>query len=586
MFHILKKIIKVNLLLVIFYTPAYSENPLTPLKLHSPRDTMKVFITSMNEYKKGVETQNESKIREINKAIRCLDLEKIGPIAKMDKGAEAAILLKEVIDRVYPVDYNDIPGSIPNQENPLKKWYIPDTEILIVKIEKNNKEEFLFSSDTVIHAGEYFRRTKHLPYLKNSGKGAAYKLPWIETMLPLWSQKKFWLFHIWQWIGLTAAIGFGFFLIYFSNYLFYLLLKLAKKTDTDWDDKIIVTLRRPVGYFIAIGFWYLFLFGSGIEGKPLLFFSFILKVLMGFTFIFFLYKLSDLVVSILRYNAIKSKAPFDDQLIPLLSKTIRIIFMIIGILAAIQNLGVNVMSLVAGLGIGGLAIALAAKDTAANLFGSAMIFMDKPFKIGEHVIVDGKEGLVEEIGFRSTRIRTWEDSVVSIPNSVVANANIENMGARRTRRSVIVLSITYDTSPDKMETFLEGIKYILQKNPIVVKETITVAFRDFGDSSLNVLMQFFLNVNNFADYLDQRQFMFLEVMRLAKELDISFAFPTRTLHVESMPEKKPFRVPKEKSVDDFKKSVSYFKVGENISKPRGSGIFTPAHKEISPDVSI
>lgn len=107
------------------------------------------------------------------------------------------------------------------------------------------------------------------------------------------------------------------------------------------------------------------------------------------------------------------------------------------------------MGLIAGLGIGGLAIALAAKDTAANLFGSAMIFMDRPFKIGDHILLDNKEGIVEEIGFRSTRIRTWEDSIVSIPNSVVANADIENMGVRRWRRNVIILSLTYDTSPEK-----------------------------------------------------------------------------------------------------------------------------------------
>ncbi len=164
----------------------FSETPLTPLKLDSPRDTMQIFMESMNKYKKGVETQNDDLIMEIEKAVRCLDTSKLNPIVRVEKAQEAAIFLKEVLDRVYVLNLKDIPGdSAVAQTNPIPKWYVPDTEILIVlRPNENLDPEYLFSAETVSHVSEYFRRTKHMPYLKKSGGGANYELPWMERVFP------------------------------------------------------------------------------------------------------------------------------------------------------------------------------------------------------------------------------------------------------------------------------------------------------------------------------------------------------------------------------------------------------------------
>ncbi|MBP7283574.1 MAG: mechanosensitive ion channel [Leptospiraceae bacterium] len=579
--------------LIIFYFLLFNieinaDNPLTPLKLESPRDTVRIFLNSMNEYKKGIQKNDEEKIFSIETAVRCLDLREVNPLIKEEKGNEAAIFLKEAIDRVYVADFTKIPGNVILKagETPLLKWNIPDTEISIVRITSGVREgEYVFSADTVTNAGEYYRRTKHLPFLPKTGGGAAYSLPWMETIFPAWAKEKFWVFHIWQWLGLLVSLIVSLILRYLAKLVFYILMKITRKTDTYWDDKLVTTLARPTAYFIGVLYWFSFLYLSGMEGKPFTVFNFTLKILFSLNFIYFVYKLSDLVVAILKDNSIREKNPIDDQLIPLLSKSLRILFVTLGVLIALQNLGINVMGLIAGLGIGGLAIALAAKDTAANLFGSAMIFMDRPFKIGDHIILDGKEGIVEDIGFRSTRIRTWEDSLVSIPNSVVANANIENMGVRRWRRNVISLSVTYDTSPEKMETFLEGIKNILKRSPNVVPDTMNVAFRDFDSSSFNVLMQFGLDVDSFPKNLEGRQKIFLEVVRLAKELDISFAFPTSTLHVETFPEKKPTRTPKEKPISKYKETAVNFGEGGKLAKPNGAEIFTAPYREL-PEVEI
>ena len=156
----------------------------------------------------------------------------------------------------------------------------------------------------------------------------------------------------------------------------------------------------------------------------------------------------------------KTESDLDDQLVPLVIKTSRIAIVILGLLTLIQELGINVFSLLAGLGVGGLAIALAAKDTAANFFGSLMILFDQPFKIGDWIKISDMEGTVEDIGFRSTRIRTFYDSQIIIPNSTVASSQIDNLGKRNFRRTVETLGLTYSTSKENLELFILSLIHI------------------------------------------------------------------------------------------------------------------------------
>ena len=169
-----------------------------------------------------------------------------------------------------------------------------------------------------------------------------------------------------------------------------------------------------------------------------------------------------------------------------------------------QNLGINVTSLIAGLGIGGLAFALAAKDTIANLFGFTTILIDRPFKVGEFIRIGGMEGVVENLGLRSTRIRTFYKSLVSIPNLVVANEKIDNMGQRVYRRTRTTLGLTYDTSPEKLEAFCEKVKAIIQAHPQTAEEQIYVYFCGYGASSLNILVYFYHQVTDWQEELNAR----------------------------------------------------------------------------------
>ena len=215
-------------------------------------------------------------------------------------------------------------------------------------------------------------------------------------------------------------------------------------------------------------------------------------------------------------------------------KTISFLVFIVGGLVIVQNLGYNVTSILAGLGLGGLAVALAAKDTLSNIFGSLVILFDRPFVVGDWVQFDKVEGTVESIGFRSTQIKTFYDSVISIPNYVVANAQIDNMGKRKFRRTRFTLGITYSTPPEKIQSFIEGIKNIIQKHPKTRKDYYQISFSGYADSSLNVFVNFFLQVANWNEELQFRQDIFLDILKLAQQLNVEFAFPSQSLYIEKM----------------------------------------------------
>ncbi|GAG38726.1 unnamed protein product, partial [marine sediment metagenome] len=211
---------------------------------------------------------------------------------------------------------------------------------------------------------------------------------------------------------------------------------------------------------------------------------------------------------------------------------------------------------------------LAAKDTIANLFGSFTIFLDRPFQIGDWVIIDGTEGTVEDVGFRSTRIRTFYKSLVTLPNSNVAAATIDNMGKRNYRRINLVLGLTYDTPPERMQAFVEGIRAVLQANPRIWHDSYEVYFNNFGDSSLDVLVYCFLNVPSWSEELRQRHNVLMEFLRLASELGVSFAFPTQSLYVESMPDADA-TAPAALSNEELTDKVSNFGPGGRMARPAG-----------------
>ena len=250
-------------------------------------------------------------------------------------------------------------------------------------------------------------------------------------------------------------------------------------------------------------------------------------------FFWFVYQFVHVMDARLSQWADSTESTIDDILVPLFGKTLRIFIVILAGIIVIQNLtGVQIGPLLASLGIGGLAVALAAKDSIANFFGTLTILFDKPFQVGERIVIDSYDGVVEDVGFRSTRIRLLTGALVTIPNEKLVNSGLENIGRRPNIRWLNNIGITYDTPPEKIEKAVAIIREILVDHEGMHPDfPPRVYFNGFNDWSLNILVLAWYHPPEYWDFQEWVQRTCLEITRRFTAAGIDFAFPTRTLHL-------------------------------------------------------
>ena len=259
-----------------------------------------------------------------------------------------------------------------------------------------------------------------------------------------------------------------------------------------------------------------------------------IKLIVGSGLVWISYNLVDEGLSLFLSRFFKEQSPyFKNHFFPFINRFVKIIVLCFGSLLVLQSLGVNVVSLMAGLGLGGVALALAAKDSASNILAYINLMLDRPFSVGDWICFKDMEGTVMEVGLRSSKIKTFYDSVVTVPNATLTADHIDNMGKRKARRTRVYLGLNYDTDPKKLEHFMEGVKNILKTSPIVKQDYFQVYFTELGESGLKIIMNFFLLVNSWEEELKEKQNIFMAVLKLAKTQGIRFAFPTQSLHIES-----------------------------------------------------
>jgi MscS family membrane protein len=239
----------------------------------------------------------------------------------------------------------------------------------------------------------------------------------------------------------------------------------------------------------------------------------------------------DVLCGFLAAKAEKTTNKFDDMLVPLMRRTLKILISVIGLVFIASRLSEDVWHILAGLSIGSLAIGFAAKDSIENLFGTFTVLMDKPFQLGDWITVGDIDGSVEEVGFRSTRVRTFYNSVITVPNSRFISVHVDNMGERLHRRVKTTLSLTYDTPAEKVDAFCEGIRELLRQHPYTRKDTFYVYFNSWNSSSIDILLYAFLTTPDWGTELREKHRLFCDILRLAEKLEVGFAFPTQTIHL-------------------------------------------------------
>lgn len=316
--------------------------------------------------------------------------------------------------------------------------------------------------------------------------------------------------------------------------IYYLFSKvfsvLTQKTKTKLDDIIVKSLEKPITLLVLVA--------ALKYGEPLLvlgakgvaIYDPILESILIFAIGWFVIRLADaLLETYIKPLTAKSKSKLDDTLLPLLKGIINFFLYAIIIIVIVQNLGFEITGLVAGLGIGGLAFALAAQDILANLFGGAAVIADRPFEVGDRIVLDGNDGFVKKIGMRTTTLETFDGTMIVLPNKKMADSVLENISRERARRTKVILGVEYSTSAVK----LEKAKKILAKLVVDNKSTddkSLVHFKSFGPSSLDIQLIYWIkDLDNILAARDEINFGIKKEFEKAK---IEFAFPSQTIYVK------------------------------------------------------
>ena len=328
-----------------------------------------------------------------------------------------------------------------------------------------------------------------------------------------------------------------------SKYLSHLLFKIVGKKGAEVGvDKFDALLTKPIGLFIMLSIIYL---GSSHINYPEVWNlapenEVGLKMLInkGFSLIYvysifwIFLKVIDFIGLILNKRAEATENKMDDQLIPFIVEIAKIITYIFALVIVMGNVfEVDITALAAGLGIGGIALAMASKESLENLLGSFTIFFDQPFTVGDTVTVGTVTGTVEKVGFRSTRIRTFDKSLVTVPNKKMIDAELDNLGMRPVRRVKFNIGLTYETAPEQIKAIVTDIQAMINQHPKTNQEG-KVRFQEFGSSSLDILVMYFVDSPKWNDLIDVKEDVNYKIMEIVKKHNSDFAFPSTTVYLQ------------------------------------------------------
>lgn len=355
-------------------------------------------------------------------------------------------------------------------------------------------------------------------------------------------------------IDLGIAIGiFLLFLLFrklFTKYVFAFLLKLSKRRNGKLLPNVLLSFEKPVQWlFIIIGIYVAVRYYPYLNHANPMFMK-VIKAAIIFVVSWGLFHVSS--TSSLLFKTINEKThiKIDEILIPFLSRTLQFVIASISLTVILQVFEYNISGLITGLGIGGLAISLAARDALANLFGGIVIITEKPFTIGDWIKTPSVEGTVEDISFRSTKVRTFAQALVTVPNATLANEAITNWSKMGKRQITFHLSLTYDTPKEKIEQVVQSIRDLLRNHPEIHQETIFVNVENYTDYGFDILLYFFTKTTDWGKYLNVREEINLEILEILEEAEVEIAIPAQKLYTETQQDDAAKETPRQRARGD------------------------------------
>jgi MscS family membrane protein len=530
--------------------------PLEAPDTSSPRATMKSFQTIIRNAKPivakvrtsgfSMEITRELRDTQVD-ATRCLDLSQVPKKLRDDVGLESGVLLAEILGRIELPPYRAIPDAGMMELKKVSRWTIPHTEITIARVKEGPRQgEYLFTPETISHLNEFFDKIRGLPYRPDSviGKlgpaGGLYEyhsssprglvpIRLIE-ILPSWARSVYFDHPVWQWIGMMLTLLTGFLVIA----LIYVLIRWrTKDRDKAGKGRGLVSLILPLSSAItSLLVAYVIHNHIGMSGKVYgvteiltwaLFLIFVMWCIVAFGGI-----VAGAIVASPRIDPRGVYASLIEVACYLIAFAIAAVILFEGL----SELGISLIPLLTGLGVGGLALALAARPTIENLIGGFMILADRPYRVGQRIKVRGHDGRVEQIGIRSTKIRLLSGPQLTIPNEEMARAEIENVSRRQNIKRSENIAIRYNTPPEKVEKAVDIIRDILDDHEgMDPKRPPRVYFTKFNPDSLNISIRYWYHP---AERWKSRAFgqkVNLKIMEEFRKEGIKFAVPTTTTYL-------------------------------------------------------
>jgi MscS family membrane protein len=499
-----------------------------PAEFRSPYATFRTYVGAL---KKG----------NLDKAAECLDLTEIPGQARRIVGRDLAYKLMEVLDRSVFIIFQDLPDT--SAGLPLEALVHREGRITAERqISGKRKGQWLFNQATVQSVDrlyDEFESKPLVPELAAIGRTAVEprfrRTPglWLRHRVPDWLRSRItasgsWSLAIYQIVGIVLLVVltvpvYRLVVWPLNRFLRFLLVWRSVVTD----DREIRSWVRPIGWLAA--FWML------VEGVTILdlrmeiagsLLAFLVP-LYWFAAALAAYRLIDPILKLAAGPALSQQGAttLATMGFPVMSLLLKLLVVALGLAALLSLFEFDVGTLLAGLGIGGLAFALAAQDTLKNFFGSLMLIADRTFRVGDLVKIGGNEGVVESVGIRNTRIRGLDDALLTIPNSDLTTSHVTNFGARRHRRFKTLITVPYGTPPGRLIEFRDGILELIRQHPGVWQEKHEVALNDLGSSGVEILVQAFFDVSDGHAELIARDGLILDIVRLADRLDIQLERP-------------------------------------------------------------
>ncbi len=511
-----------------------------PADLVSPRDTMRAFLEAMNDLP-------DSWAR----AVDCLEL----TAEQRDHDPrQFARDLYFVLNRIEWVDIDRLPGH-----EEVKQWHL--TEYVFfprgyeqrdvlgrlgderpagrVALVPDAHGAWRFSPGTVGALPALRAQFERHGLPRIAGSDILTPADYLRQLLPeSWEDQRLLTLEYWQWAALLVLLVIGFALDLLVRGVFALIMVRVTRGDArspverrTWALKA----ARPFGLLAAGIAWLSLLWLVDLPELAHVILHGAASIFTVLAGTWATWRLTDVAFDRLSARAERTDTKIDDVLYPLVRRALKVLIVIFGVIYAAESVNIETAPLLASLGVGSLAFAFAARDTIENFFGSVAVLLDQPFEVGDWVVIGEAEGIVEEIGFRSSRIRTFYNSQITVPNANLVRANVDNYGRRKYRRWMTTLGVQYDTTPEQLVSFTEGIRELVRSHPYTRKDYFQVWCNEFGASSLNILVYVFFEVPDWSTELRERERLFLDVLRLADQLGVSFAFPTTTVHLHHEP---------------------------------------------------